>query len=310
MKLSALLVVLASSYCLAQAPLPLKTWKALVSFRPPTAVQQSVLAKGAGWYVQPIETSKSDLNLDYYAVKVSKLPAGLTPEALFAKYKALLLDPNRKSNERIKFAYHEPGGDITKPGTLLKLTFTPFSFLGCKTEDYCKDLEFLKNGQKCDVLEKLMDLGSGLAPAYNAFIVVGMHSPKELRVSTVCSAAANNVKWAFKGEGEHPVSGNRAFGWSPSGANFIFYAMGADRISSFKPLGVPDTFDENFGALGFCVAEIFWRQISEEFVSLVKAGGGEAAVGAQIRYTAPWNQATLNQLYDPASEKAPDWLPK
>ncbi|MEM7713375.1 MAG: hypothetical protein AAF349_07315 [Cyanobacteria bacterium P01_A01_bin.68] len=78
-----------------------KNWKSLISFRPSSNIQRKL--KNKGWYVHPIENAKGQINLDYYPVKISRLPQRQSPDELL---RYIRLNLNKFINQ--KLANFEP----------------------------------------------------------------------------------------------------------------------------------------------------------------------------------------------------------
>jgi outer membrane protein OmpA-like peptidoglycan-associated protein/cell wall-associated NlpC family hydrolase len=182
----------------AAAPKPppaLNAWTRLISFRPPTAVQKELKGRGflKGWYAHPIEDANGPVNLDYYPVRVTKLPVikgrTIPAEDLFDHIRRNLNDfvDNRVSE---------------------------FKPLSQKDHD-----RFYGDDPVGAVFTIKMKLG-GRFGVESGSVVVSEASAKHWIFATAWTSEDN----------DHPVSGNREFGYKPQDdGSFIFYTRGADR---------------------------------------------------------------------------------
>jgi hypothetical protein len=243
--------------------LNLSIWKSLVSYRPAVSVQREIMKRGEGWRVHRIENADSFLNLDYYALKITKYPTidhiALDGEQVFSRLKRHLVDPKRASAKRVEFLLSQSPETIDTPGTLLRLRFRPYTMASCRTLAYCADVSFLKDSKICDWLDAKMEPILGQGSFDDAYVAVAMSSPKELRVCTIQGGRPLLAPFT-EGTGKHPVAGNRAFGYTSSQTGMTLYVIGADRFNGIAPRA-----DDHFASWGYCSAEIFWREFLNEF---------------------------------------------
>jgi len=287
----------------------LSVWKPLISFRPSAAVQQKIKTQGAEWLVHRIEKGASVVSLDYYSLKITALPknavgATMTAPEVFAAFKTHLLDATRPSAQRVSFSLATGSTTINAMGSLLKLGFLPFSFQACSTEAFCQDIPWIHDANICAAIDAVTSLAAAQNSVDDAYIVVGFSSPKELRVSTVQGGNPLTALFSFQNTGAHPVAGNRGFGWFTNGSDTVLYTIGADRL-----VGLAPPLNDFVGRIGYCIAEVFWRQVMAEFGAWISARGGIVAEGVRERRSETWADVVTQAIYDPAGQDAPDWIP-
>lgn len=283
--------------------LELTVWKPLTSFRPPTEIQKKIKSNGAGWSVHQIENADSFLNLDYYALKITKFPSidgkVLDSKAVFDRFKAHLVSGERPSAKRVEFALSGAPDTVNAAGTLIRLRFRPYTMASCKALAYCGDVGFLKDSSICEKLDAGVAPLLGMGSFDDAYIVVAMSSPRELRVSTV-QGGRPLLAPVTESTGKHPVAGNRAFGYTPTSSGMTLYVIGADRFN-----GVAPKVDDYLSTWGYCSAEIFWREFLNEFEVWVNNNGGIAKRSLAVRKTIDWETAKQKKIWDASGE--PGW---
>lgn len=109
--------------------------------------------------------------------------------------------------------------------------------------------------------------------------------------SVIVSDYASNY-WTFSTihdplNGDHPVSGNRQFGFEPSGNGYIFYIKGTDRIDQ--------RFAEWLGSVTrppvpFLAADALWQSWQSKFSSFINNSGGHASIKPPITNRPDWNK--------------------
>ena len=276
-------------------------WKVLTAYRPPEEVQRAVRGRGPNWNVHKIEKAASFLNLDYYSIHITKKPRRegreMAAEEVFAAFKQHLLNPIRGSAGLVEFKLVDTATTIDRAGTLLLLRIKPHSIQPYTKLGYCKDIDWFKNEGFAKELEKLATMAASERYVDEACIVVAFSSPQALRVSTVRGDPPSfRSFFAFRAPdantlptpGEHPVAGNREFGYSLAddrGGMMIVYTMGADRLN-----GLP-VLNDTIATWGYCSAEIFWRQLMNEFATWVTANGGAVQKREPDRQKKPWEDA-------------------
>ena len=187
------------------AALPnLSAWSDLISMRPPKAVQQTVRKRFGmnvlDWTGHRLESGQGDINLDFYPVRVTRLPqqgGGSTPSGLLKIIRLWLNNYIDKTVSTFK-PYEAPLDDGV---------WTSDNPLGAVVS-----IQMLKLGLE-------VDRGS---------VVVSSFRPDRWVFSTV---------WTPNDLG-HPVSGNRAFGYFLNeDGSCTFYTRGADRTTGLIDYG-------------------------------------------------------------------------
>ncbi len=242
------------------------------------------------------------LNLDYYALNITKFPSidgnVLDSKAVFDRFKAHLVSGERLSAKRVEFALSGPPDTVNAAGTLIRLRFRPVHY---------GELQSTSVLRRCWILEGLViceKLDAGVAPLLgmgsfdDAYLVVAMSSPRELRVSTV-QGGRPLLALVTESTGKHPVAGNRAFGYTPKAGGMTLYVIGADRFN-----GVAPKVDDYLATWGYCSAEIFWREFLNEFEVWVNSNGGTAQRGLAVRKTIDWETAKQKKIWDASGEPA------
>jgi hypothetical protein len=289
------------------APVPLSTWKPLLSERPSEKIQKDVIKRGAEWEIHHIEDQYSYLNLDYYSLRVSKLPRKpgttnlMTRADLLTLFSDWIMGTQRPSAERIVFEPADSGAALHSLGSVFLLKFQAFSFVPCRKITDCADIPWLNDGKTCEFLDVGVPkwFNQGLNRGY---IVVSQVTPGEIRVATV---RENKLL----GAGDHPVAGNRAFGVMQSGNEWILYTIGADRATKAIPF-VGDysnatKAEQLLGEIGFCSAEVFWRVLLGELEKEIGRLGGQAKKGlCERKKPMRWDDAVKQKLWDPKG----DWI--
>jgi hypothetical protein len=104
--------------------------------------------------------------------------------------------------------------------------------------------------------------------------------------SVLCARAASD-HWLFSTikagtDGYHPVSGNRQFGFQPSGDGYVFYTRGADRASGVELWTAGDSV--------FSGGDELWRSFQRGVAALVNSNGGSATIGSRFSERFDWDQ--------------------
>jgi hypothetical protein len=220
-------------------------WERLISFRPPTWVQRKLKEEhDPDWNPHPIESALGPVNLDYYPVTVTRLPSfAATPEDLLAHIR----------------------GNINAVIDTTKANFAPY--------DAATDGPLWTSSSP-----------TGAVIHIDMLTFSGWVNPDD--GSVVCAEAAPD-HWIFStiwtvGDGAHPVSGNREFGFSRGDdGSFTFYTRGADRTT-----GVADWAGAE---VIFRAADELWRSLQSGIVQLVNTHGGSATAGVPISNRHDWD---------------------
>lgn len=164
-------------------------WLDLISFVPPSSVTSALNARKIK--VQSIYDGMGDLNVDFYAVRIKKMPS--------------------------------QGGNLMSQEQLLNHIRTNFNNFIDTSNSSFSPLEpmdgskWLSNDPIGAVL-KIDIFGPD-----NAAVVASEYSTNHWRFCT--------VETPFSQTGSHPVSGTREWGIRPSGGDYMFYTRGADRAT-------------------------------------------------------------------------------
>jgi len=164
-------------------------WLDLINFVPPSSVTSALNARNIK--VQSIYDGMGDLNVDFYAVRIKKMPS--------------------------------QGGNLMSQEQLLNHIRTNFNNFIDTSNSSFSPLEpmdgpkWLSNDPIGAVL-KIDIFGPD-----NAAVVASEYSTNHWRFCT--------VETPFSQTGSHPVSGTREWGIRPSGGDYMFYTRGADRAT-------------------------------------------------------------------------------
>jgi hypothetical protein len=178
----------------------LSAWSDLISFRPPEAIQEAAKKKtdwGVASCVQAIERGKGPINIDYYPVKITKMPtiagALATPEILLRHIRLHL-------NEMVNKSLAE---------------FEPF--------DAIEQTKWNSTNPLGAIIHIDMAPGSVPSGPDDGSVVTSSVTPRSWTFSTI---------WISSDQG-HPVSGSRMLGYTDNGdGTYTFYTRGADRLTS------------------------------------------------------------------------------
>jgi hypothetical protein len=237
-------------------PFPgLQDWAKLLSFRPLEAVQFVVNTRFAGGVFPPrachaIEDGLGPINLDYYPVRVSAMPAS--------------------------------GGTTMHSAELLEFIRRNFNNF----------IDSSPDGATFSTYEPLVDAPLWLPPFFQTGFVGATLSIDIMTFGlnpddgSVVLSEITSDHWIFStlrtpNDLNHPVSGNRQFGFFPSVAGeFIFYTRGADRLTTF--------LDEIVGETVFSGADKLWRSFQKRFTAFVNNNGGLATIEPPLSDRYDW----------------------
>jgi len=273
----------------------LSDWKELLSFRPPTAIQQSVQSRGQSWTVHRIEDRElghGPVNLDYYPVNVTRLPkvngTRLTPEALLEHIRIKItdfVDPSLskfrpyRDEDHVSWSSQNAEGalviiriPITIPVPILPVPIPPVTI----------------------PFTPVVEL---------AVVVTSKHTSSEWRFSAVRGGSGWTAVNLFRDDrpGAHPVSGNRAFGFKKSETGWTYYTRGADRLTRIGEVPIARDF-------GFYQTDKLWKSFQQEVFAFVDKNEGEAEIGVPVSERHSWDMVK-NQpdFYDTSNQ--PPWSP-
>jgi hypothetical protein len=236
-------------------------WADLINHRPSVALQNALLARFApsSGYFHPIEDGFGEINLDYYPVRVDKLPTvngvAWTPEALL---RHIRLNINDFLDQDI--AHFEPYEPKYNPTSL--------------RDKQCWESETPEGA----VVSIDMKALRGSVNIDDGSVVCSLFEPKRWIFSTLHTPE----------DGAHPVSGNRQFGFFRTEEGWtMFYIRGADRATEIQhDLG--NVIDIVFGA-----AENLWKSYQENLAKFIGEHGGSASILTHTRERFAWGAVKL-----------------
>jgi hypothetical protein len=231
-------------------------WADLISFRPSAAVQSAVKSRASSWYIHKIENAYGDLNIDLYPVNVSVLPKGLTAESLLEYLRTNINDFLYSGYARFQ-PYDDKYPPAASPG------------------------------------DKARWLSSSPTPAV---LSIQMRTPVPWEYhlnpddgSVICAEKTTNY-WIFSTlrtdqDKEHPVSGNRQFGFIQGENGYVFFTRGADRATGYW---------DNFPLTPvFTMADLLWKSFQDRLARYVNDYGGSATTANPISVRVDWGAAKL-----------------
>jgi hypothetical protein len=227
-------------------------WADLINFRPSATIQTGLKSRASTWHIHKLEDAYGDLNIDLYPVNVSVLPTGMTAENLFEYFRTHIND--FLDND---YALFEPYDD----------KYPPAAIPGDKAR-------WLSSSPESTVIS----------------IQMRMHLPWIHHInpddgSIICAEKTTNF-WIFSTlytdkDKEHPVSGNRQFGFIQGENGYVFFTRGADRATGYW---------DNFPATPvFTMADLLWKSFQSKLASYVNSNGGSATTVNPISVRVDWN---------------------
>lgn len=241
----------------AAPPPPWAPWKDLLNMLPAaaplTAARTAAGLPATNFIVQKIEEASSvKTNVDQYSIKITKLPAGTTAQKLFNDMRQSLND----------FFDHDAS---TVAG------YTP--------------------------ADATKWVAQGKAPLGVLMLFkIPVWGPLGEQAAVVTSAS-EDTRWIFTPvkigtvcPGEHPVSGNREFGWRAVGATFEFYTRAVDRSTGIC-LGMGGEETTYNGA------DKLWKSWQAKLVTYVTQKGGRATASAPVIHRPTWADVKASGLF-------------
>lgn len=218
------------------------------------------------WAILPISSAYGKkLNMDYYSVKITKLPT--TQQSVF-KPRSIKL--SEKPNYPRKVVLFEKGEK--ELWTSARLFDHVRKNLGFFLDESISSFYADSNRD-----QKVWDSEDPITTV----MVFHINLPVIFDdAAVICSSFTPNKQWIFSpvknpDNAEHPVSGNRQFGIRQIGTNYEFYIRGADRITGFL-----DDLGENAVFNG---ADALWKSFQINLVNFINQNGGEAEI-AESKY--------------------------
>ncbi len=184
-------------------------WQDLVNFSPPSNVQERIKSLGKGWKLQDLMNPNNGvrLNLDYYAVKITKMP-----------YKNNGTPEQWQPEEFFQYFRKYINNFFTNPNS----TFNPYS----PTDNSL----WQSNNPLKTVLT--IDIKPLLGSSYFGDDGSVICSQAESCCWIFSTLEASG--WPLSQDGNHPVSGNRQFGYTVIDGVMTIYIKGVDRF--YKPV--------------------------------------------------------------------------
>ncbi|MFI6959874.1 hypothetical protein ACIBJI_41230 [Nocardia sp. NPDC050408] len=244
-------------------PPSLQEWADLISLRPSVPMQLALNDRFQVFgrptrVVHALEDAVGPINLDFYPIRVEAMPtsegATMTAEDLLEMIRRNINMFIDGSPDGCNFDPLDPAID---PAAWVPL-FLPRGFPGAVIS-----IDMFSNGFN-------VDSGS---------VVAAEIAADHWTFSTV---------WT-PGDGGHPVSGNRRFGFEPrSAGEFVFSTRGADRTTS--------QLDHQLAATVFGAAHQLWLSFQRRVAAFVNNNGGRAHIEdpTSDRYDWPTVQATYH----------------
>jgi hypothetical protein len=249
-------------------------WKRLVSFRPPEEIQRTVIARGSDWAVHRIEDASGRISLDSYTILIDKLPRidgrDLSAEEFLVylrKHFNAFADPSMAAFDPLTEADRRLWNSDDPTGAILLIDM---KLAGTSPDSGC--------------------------------VVVSAASRDEWIFSTV-RAGAPGVGALLRRDiaAAHPVSGNRAFGWSRlADGRYLLYTTAADRPTRKVDAVAADR-------VVFPGADRLWRGFQARLVGFVNGHGGRAEVGPVSARRFDWATIRDSDAYDVSDQ--PKWVP-
>jgi hypothetical protein len=241
-------------------------WADLINHRPSVALQTALLARfgPSSGYFHAIEDGFAEINLDYYPVRVDKLPivngVEWTPEALLHHIRLNIND--FLDQEIATFEPYEP-------------KYNPTSL----RDKQCWESETPENA----VVSIDMKSIRGYLNMDDGSVVCSLFEPKRWIFSTLHTPE----------DGAHPVSGNRQFGFFRTEEGWtMFYIRGADRATGIHhDLG-------NIINIVFGAAERLWKSYQQKLEFFIRKNLGSASILPHTRERCAWGAVKL-MVFDP-----------
>lgn len=214
-------------------------WIDLIKYRVPSSLQ--ITLQSRDMQVQPIENAIGDLNVDFYPIRITSLPAinGATidGDALLQYVRVNFNSFVDTSNS--EFAAYDPAID----GPVWTST----------TPD-------------------------------GSVIFIDIAGPDN---ASVVASGSSSRRWIFSPirtprSGEHPVSGNREFGYfRDKTGDLILFSRAADRTT-----GALETIGD---FISYGAADQLWQSFQDKVVAFVNANGGAARIEPRISKRLKWS---------------------
>jgi hypothetical protein len=242
-------------------------WADLISFEPSQSLLTLMQQRGLEW--QPIDQGYGDVNLDFFAIEILRLPNDPASGVPFSAHG--LIDYIRKNFSTLVIRY--PG----LPGP----SFDAY--------DPADQDRWVSDNPLGAVMKFRIDARPFAEKIPFDFPLSGAPIPEFGLV--MCAEFVTNDQlgdwhWNFttlRGNGivgYHPVSGTRQFGLRKTGNTVIFFIRAADRVTTIAEYAA--------SPLVFRGADAYWMGFFSNISSFVKMNGGESAMGPIYSHRHPW----------------------
>lgn len=243
-----------------------RPWLDLILHSAPRPVVADLARRGIS--IPKLNDAHGDINLDYYSVRISKLPflhgRQMTAEALLVHIRRNIndfLDTNNSSFPPLDNSLDKPRWESDNP-------------LGAVIDINVNVLRFL--------------------------------APRRLYIDhslVVCSRAEPRL-WVFttahsQSAGYHPVTGNRMWGIQPDGNEWVLFTRGADRATQLL-----DWVENVIGSV-WAGADALWRSFQARVRDFINANYGSAVVVKPESSRWPWAAIRSQLPSAPAEEFSP-----
>ena len=245
-------------------------WSDLISFRPSTAFQAAVVARDPSWFFHRIEGHASsfahasgDVNLDFYPIRVTRLPnkpggGTYTAEEWLEYFRTHI-------NDFIDTSYSRFAPYSTRYGT------------GSQDAHWSS--------------APPAPLGAVVSIDIPAISIGGVTLARD--DGSVGCAHSRSDQWVFSTlhttrDGDHPVSGNRQFGFAfEDDGSVTYFTRGADRATGFL---------NNLPGANWAVfrgGHQLWLSFQRGMKSMVEARGGAATIERPYSNRVWWTYARV-----------------
>jgi hypothetical protein len=242
-----------------------KNWADLIRFRPAADLLTAWEARGLR--LLPLSDAYGDLNLDYYPVKITKLPIvnGVQVDAagLFHHVRTRLNEFIDTDNSR--FDPYEQADDAlwqsdNPLGSITNIKVNTMDLVGIPS--------FESPWLLPDFIDQALVGCSATTPA----------------LTWTFSTLGTTLSGALLGPALHPVSGNRMFGLVQRDDHWVFFTRGADRTTSHLD------WAGNVVDLVWSGADSLWQSLQRGVAGFVRQHQGQAEVEDHHSDRYPWLQ--------------------
>jgi GH25 family lysozyme M1 (1,4-beta-N-acetylmuramidase) len=240
-------------------------WQDLIVHQVPRPVASDLARRGIS--IPKLSDAYGDINLDYYSVRISKLPSlhgtQMTPETLLEHIRRNIdnfVDTNNSSFPPLDASIDGPRWQSSNP-------------LGAAINIHINALSFLKPRR---------------AYIDQSLVVCSRTEPRSWIFTTAQSKAA----------GYHPVTGNRMWGIRDEDNGWVLFTRGADRATQFI-----DWVENIVGSL-WAGADALWRSFQARVAAFINANQGAATVMNPVSKRWAWAAIQSQLPPAPAGESA------